>query len=1089
MKQGYTPEQSAEMLRVDAAKRQDYAAERKYETLRQQANATTVSTASGYHHWAKDTGIPQAANPFEYAGDLALYAEKGYPRKESEKFSPVDPTVLNLREGRGGQDYVWLPDSERNYDLRGAMDTIAQAKRSGTMGAYGQLGAPSSSKYGTLSLADQQDIARYVNENPTHQAMGFRTNDEIANQRTDEILNSWRGAYVSSVNPTVQSQAKKGYLTDQEMFAGAAPGKEVYRPSDITLAYANTWGGEKDQNPVNAALITATQFFTKGSTETTITGKTQVVDRSRLDPSGGGIANFKYIGADNRPIDVMKFKEGGEYVGADGKTYQDYRVSDLSKVTITPQKTIVKEAESGYERGERLFAEKYTQGGQKFEPIDTGSRLDYAENMLRGMYEGIREKPLTATVNVGVGLALTAVTLGVVNPAATRVAVSTAEAGGAKALAGRGVEWGVTKAAPVVLGTAYAVDVGSGLSNGKEATRQSVYEGSKRIGYETVPLVAGGLAYSPLKAGITGATDRVSTSYNNLKARGWENIKSDVTWKVESTARNVKSSAKDFRDYGFSKPKSLGEVQDQYSYVSRSDALRHHDPIPSTGIRSRGNPEMAVNRAKTETSMTRLKSRGSGRPTPSQQSRIQMNMDTGGTEGGMVRVYGQGDVKYAMPDPVALSAQRAATPPPAKPTIGGIGNTKSAVKTWDALAAAKEANKPQYYWGQQIGSTKSKTFTYAGKTMEGYSSKSQVKGKWAFEERIAKSREFDAKRSGTAGIEKTDLYKLGKGKGKNPLTSGGGGGVRSPVNQGESRGEYSSFSGGGGGQRIGSISRFEAPATLGDQMGLTARGRRMAMRQRAYEDEFLSGQSQRTPPDLRRPTAASRQETSMMSKQSLASAQKMGLIQESAQGLRLLPRTMQVSRSAQKQSMKVESIQNQRQAEVQKQAQTQRQGLALVSGLGLRQVQGQKQSQITTQDQRTILRTEQITTPVTRQTTIQTPRINTSSLPRPQPQRYTDIVTEKPRITVPGIVPFALPGIGYGSGQGSLKVRSGRKHTEQFSTAFGTLSANLFGSGGGFSEERAPRQKSVYGNYRGQFTTARGKTIRVKPMPKRMYDT
>jgi hypothetical protein len=86
-------------------------------------------------------------------------------------------------------------------------------------------------------------------------------------------------------------------------------------------------------------------------------------------------------------------------------------------------------------------------------------------------------------------------------------------------------------------------------------------------------------------------------------------------------------------------------------------------------------------------------------------------------------------------------------------------------------------------------------------------------------------------------------------------------------------------------------------------------------------------------------------------------------------------------------------------------------------------------------------------------------------------------------------IPFALPGIGYGSGQGSLKVRSGRKHTELFSTAFGTLSATMFSRSGFGADEGAPRKKAVYGNYRGQFTTARGKTIRVKPMPKRMYET
>ena len=160
MKSGLTAGQAAEQLRYDVSTpgRPGYtpgkADDRYFETLRTQAWTSATGESAGYHSWAKDTGLPQTGNPYEYGADLFTYAEKGYPTADKDRFSPIDYSILNLAGGKGGQAFIW---SGAPYDLRGAMDVVAGVQRSGDMGIYGQTRS-SSSGFGDLPIGTQQAI-------------------------------------------------------------------------------------------------------------------------------------------------------------------------------------------------------------------------------------------------------------------------------------------------------------------------------------------------------------------------------------------------------------------------------------------------------------------------------------------------------------------------------------------------------------------------------------------------------------------------------------------------------------------------------------------------------------------------------------------------------------------------------------------------------------------------------------------------------------------------------------------------------------------------------------------------------------------
>lgn len=348
MDKGLTQYQAAEQLRYEAQQKGDRAGERYYETRRTQAWTTATGKSAAYHFGAKESGLAQAANPYENYADLLTYAEKGYPQQAKDRFSPVDYMQLGLPGGRGGQAYIW---GNQNYDLRGAADVAAYALRSGDMGPYGNIPQPYSSAYGTLSLEDQQSIGRYVNENPINQAKGFITKDTMGGF-TDNYRNMDRGTFV----PTMGAVITPDGGTKKPFISALATETTVNRPSDATLSAMSMWGGE-NSNPIARGMVTMFDFLTPGTKTTTKTLPPKLVSRQSVFNEGGAAFTAKFIGENGKPTDVMEFKTGTPY-SKDGKMYQDYERVDLKNVWVTPSASKTVETPSGFQRGQNILSDK-----------------------------------------------------------------------------------------------------------------------------------------------------------------------------------------------------------------------------------------------------------------------------------------------------------------------------------------------------------------------------------------------------------------------------------------------------------------------------------------------------------------------------------------------------------------------------------------------------------------------------------------------------------------------------------------------------------------------------------------------------------
>lgn len=183
---GYSPLQATIIQAAIASNKFDATATRFYGNEAQKAFQDVVEISSGYHAWAKQTGLPQAPNPYEYAGDLALAVLKGTNEKSKSSVygeAPINTSILNLPNGQGLQDVAW--NAAVGYDRSGkysvdyskflvASDVVTEAIISGNMGPYAALGKPYSSEYETLSLAQQQEIATGV-----ARAQGYAVHPEV----------------------------------------------------------------------------------------------------------------------------------------------------------------------------------------------------------------------------------------------------------------------------------------------------------------------------------------------------------------------------------------------------------------------------------------------------------------------------------------------------------------------------------------------------------------------------------------------------------------------------------------------------------------------------------------------------------------------------------------------------------------------------------------------------------------------------------------------------------------------------------------------------------------------------------------------
>jgi hypothetical protein len=405
-----------------------------------------VELSSEYHYETKASGLQQKANPYEYAGDLALESLKGSPRKSSEYTSPESGSMREvLPGGRGLQEVMWdsavardrnQPQPERvSY-----MDSVRVLNAAeGLYGSYGKL---------------------YGGKVDTRSAF-----DVLGAQKVSEPA-----AVFSEAN------AQRPFL------AVGVTHQEVLIPSEFDL-----WAMQMNIPVVSGAAVATSDFLLGGRTKMTIDTGQPVYGPEQIE-----------YGTPTQSIRELP----------DGSTV----ITTTTPITstrgvFTPVTTRTEALPSGFDYGQSRFAEQVT---KKVAPEltlpRTGTTADYNIALVEGGYNELRNKPLTAAMNVGVGMLFVAggevfAGLGTGTVAATQ---------GMRVLGpvARGANFLVNKVAPPVLAGMYVTDVaGRSTEWGADFSTES----TKRLGgiltTETIPMIAGGVAFANRGAIVSGAKD------------------------------------------------------------------------------------------------------------------------------------------------------------------------------------------------------------------------------------------------------------------------------------------------------------------------------------------------------------------------------------------------------------------------------------------------------------------------------------------------------------------------------------------------------------------------------------------------------
>lgn len=120
------------------------------------AGQNPVERSSWYHAWGEDTGLPQAPNVFEHAGDFGLVFLKGgqeFYKGQLGKVNPATGEMLGMVPAEGLQGYLWEQARQRELTNLGRPGAPVQPwgftaainrveKAQGEMGPYGKLGTP-----------------------------------------------------------------------------------------------------------------------------------------------------------------------------------------------------------------------------------------------------------------------------------------------------------------------------------------------------------------------------------------------------------------------------------------------------------------------------------------------------------------------------------------------------------------------------------------------------------------------------------------------------------------------------------------------------------------------------------------------------------------------------------------------------------------------------------------------------------------------------------------------------------------------------------------------------------------------------------
>lgn len=272
----------------------------------------------------------------------------------------------------------------------------------------------------------------------------------------------------------------------------------VMRPSDFDL-----WAANLNIPVVSGALVATSDFLFSGTGPLAGAAK-GVADVTAMAGFGrGGEATFTRYNIETtigkEVMGQVKTEYGAPVVDVHdlgGGVYERvvYTPSTTTTTGYTPITTKMVPLQGGFEYGEEQFSKAITQKLPEVGAFGKGTPWEYNIELARGAYMELREKPLTAAVNVGIGAGIAAASEVIVGYSAATVV---ATAGTRLAPIALGTEWFATKAAPVALTALYGTSVaGRATDWGRDFTPAATYKLGGILSTETGPMFLGGGAFA-----------------------------------------------------------------------------------------------------------------------------------------------------------------------------------------------------------------------------------------------------------------------------------------------------------------------------------------------------------------------------------------------------------------------------------------------------------------------------------------------------------------------------------------------------------------------------------------------------------------
>lgn len=224
---GLTPEQALAEQYAGAVESGDTRAASYYENEFKKAQGSNIALSGEYHAAARESGLPQAVNPFENVADISL--------ANLQKLESATPSTSYYNRGDMGtfKEMASLTPQFKASEMLKSANVEAIAERSGDLGDYGRLTSYSST-YGILPLETQQAIGAKAATSPYNaEGQGWEIHPEAMEKFSDKLMKNLGYGTGAEVTEAGSTKGISDWTANKELLGGATTAEKLGQ-SEIT---------------------------------------------------------------------------------------------------------------------------------------------------------------------------------------------------------------------------------------------------------------------------------------------------------------------------------------------------------------------------------------------------------------------------------------------------------------------------------------------------------------------------------------------------------------------------------------------------------------------------------------------------------------------------------------------------------------------------------------------------------------------------------------------------------------------------------------------------------------------------------------